>query len=368
MAAKRDYYEILGVKKNSSLEEIKKAYREAALRFHPDRVPEGQKKEAEEKFKEISEAYAVLSDPQKRAIYDQRGHVGLDQQYAYEDIFRGADFASVFEGMTDFGVGEGLFDRIFGDWGFDLAGGKRKKRTRVQRGHDLQVVVEITLEEAAHGVEKTLAIPRYETCSRCQGSGSKPGTKKSACPQCKGNGQMISSRGSVKIIQACPDCKGEGEIITYPCTECHGEGKSKITRRIVINIPPGVDTGSQLRVAKEGEPGIEGPGDLYVQIEIKPHPLFRREQSDLYLDLTIDLPTAILGGEIRVPTLDGSVTMKVPPGTQNGKLFRIKGKGIPRLRGKEKGDQFVRIFVEIPTHLTDKQKNLIEEFSKTLKY
>ncbi len=365
MATKRDYYEILGIKKNATLDEIKKAYREMALRYHPDRVPHEQKKEAEEKFKEISEAYAVLSDSQKRALYDQYGHSGIDQRYAYEDIFKGADFSSVFQDLGDFGFGGGLFDEIFSDLGFDIFGSRTTRAsTSRRRGRDLQISVDITLGEAASGTEKTITIPRYEVCSTCSGSGAKPGTKKITCPQCKGSGRTVVSSGFFQLAQTCSRCGGEGSITQTPCPDCRGEGRMKVTRKIKVKVPPGVDTGSSLRIRGEGEAGTAGRGDLYVVIEVRPHPIFERHNNDILTEITISLSKAILGGEVEVSTLNGKVEMKIPAGTQSGRIFRLKGKGIPDLHGRGIGDELVRVNVEIPTHLTSEQRRLIEEFAK----
>ena len=364
MSTKRDYYEILGVKKNATLDEIKKAYRESALRYHPDRVPHEQKKEAEEKFKEISEAYAVLSDSQKRALYDQYGHSGIDQRYAYEDIFKGADFSSVFSDLRDFGLGGGMFDDIFADLGFDIFGSRARRGQRVQRGRDLEIALDISLEEAAEGVEKTINLPRYEICQTCAGSGAKPGAKKTVCPQCKGAGRTTVSSGFFQLVQTCNHCRGEGRVIQAPCPSCQGEGRTKITRKIKVKIPAGVDSGSHLRVRGEGEQGTTGRGDLYVIIEVRPHAVFQRHGNDLLVQDKISLARAILGGETQVPTLGGKVTMRIPAGTQSGKVFRLKGKGIPDVHGRGTGDELVRINVEIPTRLSAQQRSLIEEFAK----
>ncbi len=363
MATKRDYYEILGVKKNATLDEIKKAYREMALRYHPDRVPHEQKKEAEEKFKEISEAYAVLSDSQKRALYDQYGHAGIDQKYAYEDIFKGADFGSVFQDLGDFGFGGGLFDEIFSDLGFDIFGGKGRAGGRSRRGRDLEITIDITLEEAASGVEKTITVPRYEVCLNCSGSGAKPGSKKASCAQCRGWGRVVVSSGFFQLAQTCPRCRGEGSTIQTLCPECHGEGRTKVSRKIKVKVPPGVDTGSHLRIRQEGEAGTAGHGDLYVIIEVMPHNIFQRQNNDILTEITISLTKAILGAEVEVSTLNGKVEMKIPPGTQSGRIFRLKEKGIPDVHGRGIGDELVRVNVEIPTHLTSQQRRLIEEFA-----
>jgi len=364
MSTKRDYYEVLAVNKSASLDEIKKAYREAALRYHPDRVPHEQKKEAEEKFKEISEAYAVLSDSQKRALYDQYGHSGIDQKYAYEDIFKGADFGSVFQDLGDFGMGGGIFDEIFSDLGFDISGSRRRSGARSRRGRDLEIAMEITLEEAASGVEKTITVPRYETCETCSGSGAKPGTKKATCSQCRGSGRVVVSSGFFQLAQTCPRCRGEGSVIQTPCPQCRGEGRTKVTRNIKVKVPAGVDTGSNLRVRGEGEAGSSGRGDLYVVIEVTPHGIFDRHNNDIITQVTVNLSKAILGGEVEVPTLNGKVDMKIPAGTQSGKIFRLKEKGIPDVHGRGIGDELVKVNVEIPARLSARQRQLIEEFAR----
>ena len=364
MSSKRDYYEILGVKKNASLDEIKSAYRELALRYHPDRVSAEQKKEAEEKFKEISEAYAVLSDSNKRALYDQYGHAGIDQRFTYEDIFKGADFSSIFQDLGDFGFGGGLFDEIFGDFGFDLFGHSRRTGTSRRRGRDLQVEVDISLQEAVSGIEKTVKLPRYEPCTTCNGSGAKPGTKRTTCPQCRGSGRMVVSSGFFQLAQTCNRCRGEGTIIATPCPNCRGEGRSKITRKIKVKIPPGVYTGSHLRVRGEGEAGTLSRGNLYVLINVKPHPVFERVDNNIICQVDISVAKAILGAEIEVPTLNGNVKMKIPAGTQPNRIFRLRGKGIPDVHGRGTGDELVRINVVIPTSLTSEARRYIEEFAR----
>lgn len=365
MTTKRDYYEVLGVKKSATLEEIKKSYREMALRFHPDRVPQEQKKEAEEKFKEISEAYAVLSDAQKRALYDQYGHSGIDQKYAYEDIFKGADFSSVFQDLGDYGVGGGLFEEIFSDLGFDIFGGGRGRRGgSSRRGRDLEISVDITLEEAASGVEKTINVPRYELCQTCSGSGAKPGSKKAACPQCKGQGRVVTQSGFFQMAQTCQRCRGEGSIIQTPCQKCGGEGRIREVHKIKVKIPPGVYDGSHLRLRGEGEAGVAGRGDLYVIIGVLQHPVFERHNNDIITQAAVSLSKAVLGGEIDVPTLDGKVAMKIPAGTQSGKIFRLKGKGIPDVHSRTPGDELVRVIVEIPSKLTSEQRRVMEEFAR----
>jgi len=363
-AAKRDYYEILGVKKSASLDEVKKAYRELALKFHPDRVPVEQKKDAEEKFKDISEAYAVLSDSSKRGLYDQYGHAGIDQKYAQEDIFRGADFDSVFRGMGDVGLGGSVFEEIFSDLGFDIFGGGSSRQGRARRGRNIEYEVDITLQEAYKGVEKVLTVPRYETCHVCSGSGAKPGTKRTTCPTCKGRGKQVISQGFFQMSQTCPSCHGEGVMVGSPCNECHGQGKVKVTRKIEVKIPAGVETGSHLRIRGEGEEGTAGKGDLYLILNVKEDKIFNRVESDITCTVEIPLTKAILGGVVEVPTLDGPVEMKIPVGTQSGKIFRLRGKGMPSLRGYANGDELVRVNVVIPYDLNKEQKILIEQFAK----
>ncbi len=361
MSTKRDYYEILGIKKGSSVDEIKKAYRSLALKYHPDRVS-GDKKASEEKFKEISEAYAVLSDPQKKSQYDQFGHAGIDSRYSYEDIFKGADFSSIFE---DLGVGGGgifgdIFEGIFG-------GGFSSGRRNSLRGRDLQYEFEISFEEAAFGVKKTVTIPRHEICDTCKGDGARPGTKKTTCSTCNGKGRIMQSAGFFSIQQTCPKCRGEGTIIKNPCVKCVGTGKIKVTKKIEVSIPAGVDTGSRLRMQQEGEAGTKGGprGDLYIYVHVKDHDIFERHGYDIVCDVPISFPVATLGGEVEIPTLNGKVTMKIPEGTQTGKIFRLQGKGIKRLRGYGIGDELVRVVVETPTRLNSQQKRILKEFMKS---
>lgn len=364
MTAKRDYYEILGVQKGASVDEIKRSYRNLALKYHPDRVSPDKKKEAEEKFKEISEAYAVLSDPQKRSQYDQFGHAGIDSRYTYEDIFKGADFGSIFE---DLGFGGSIFGDIFEDLGIFGGSFSSGRRRGPRRGRDLEYEVEISFEDAAFGVKKTINVPRYDTCDVCKGEGAKPGTKKTTCSTCGGKGQILQSTGFFSITQTCPDCRGEGTIIKNPCTKCAGSGKVRLTKRIEVGIPAGVDTGSRLRVQGEGEAGSKGGprGDLYIYINVKDHPIFERHGYDIICEVPISFPIAALGGEVEVPTLNGKVMMKIPEGTQSGKIFRLAQKGIKRLRGYGSGDQLVRIIVETPAHLNSEQKHILKEFAKS---
>ena len=362
---KRDYYEILGIQKTASKDDVKKAYRGLALKHHPDRVSSDKKKEAEERFKEISEAYAVLSDDQKRAQYDQYGHAGIDSRYSSEDIFRGADFGSIFE---DLGFGGGIFDDVFENFGF-YGGGQSSRRSsgRLRRGSDLQYDIEITFEEAAFGAERAITIPRHETCSECKGDGAKPGTKKEACKTCGGRGKvaMQHSFGFV-VTSACPKCKGEGSITKTPCSKCSGTGVVTAERTIHVKIPAGVGDGSRLRLSNEGEAGAKGGprGDLYVVMYVKPHLIFSRQENDILCEEPISFVQAALGAEIEVPTLEGKVKMTVPAGTQSGKIFRLKGKGIVDLHSHARGDEHVRLIVETPTRLSAQQKKILEEFSK----
>jgi len=368
MTTKRDYYEVLGVSKTASVDDIKRTYRTLAMKHHPDRVPTEQKKEAEEKFKEISEAYAVLSDTEKRKMYDQYGHAGIDQKYAYEDIFKGADFSSIFGNMGG-GGGGGMFEDLFSDLGFDIFGtqghgARGGGSTRARRGRDLEITVDISLEDAARGLEKTISVPRYEMCVTCGGSGAKPGSKKAACQQCHGSGRVVVSSGFFQLAQTCPKCHGQGEFIQTPCPECHGEGRTRKTSNIKVKIPAGVDTGNNLRVRGEGEAGAGGRGDLYVIIDIHQHPVFERRENDLITEVNVSVSKAILGGDVQVPTLDGHAEMKIPAGTQSGKIFRLKEKGIPDVHGRGVGDELIRVNVEIPSKLSAEQRRLIEEFSR----
>lgn len=359
MAVKRDYYEILGVNKNASLDEVKQVYRKLALRWHPDGMPAEKKKEAEEKFKEISEAYAVLSDANKRATYDQFGHAGIDGRYTYQDIFRGADFSSIFQ---DLGFGRGLFEDLFSDF-FGM--GRRRGR-RFQPGVDLEYPLDLTLEEAASGCEQNIQIYHTVTCSTCRGTGAKPGTRKKTCPQCRGRGQVQYAQGFFSFSQTCPQCGGTGEVISTPCLQCHGRGKVRRSSRISIKIPTGVDNGTSVRIQGKGEAGEFGgpPGDLYVVIRLKPHKIFTREGSNIHLEVPISFPCAALGGEIEVPTLDGNVHLKIPSGTQTGTTFRLREKGIVKLYGYGRGDEFVQVIISTPRKLNKEQKETLQEFAR----
>jgi molecular chaperone DnaJ len=357
MANKRDYYEVLGVSKTASKDEIKDAYRKLALQYHPDR---NKAPDAEEKFKEISEAYAVLSDDEKRTEYDQLGHAGFDQRYTAEDIFRGTDFESIFRDLGGFGLRD-IFSIFFGDRGF---------REGVTRGRDLAYNLEITLEEAANGAEKDIEIERIEKCDVCGGSGAAPGTSPKQCSKCNGAGRIQSTTRSgfgmfVRVIP-CPTCRGKGIIIDKPCPKCRGSGITERERKISVKIPPGIDEGYQLRLAGEGEiaSDAESPGDLYVLIHVAPHRYFKRYEDDLLYNLTIGFPQAALGTEVSIPTLEGNTNIRIQPGTQPGEIIRLRGKGMPRFRGYGRGDMQVRIDISVPNKLTSQQKTLLEQLAK----
>lgn len=369
MATKRDYYEILGISKTANPDEIKKAYRNLALKYHPDRVHADKKKEAEERFKEISEAYEVLMDEQKRAKYDQYGHAGVDSSFGQG----GFDFNQNFHHFDDLKDIFGEFDigELFRNFGFggEMGGGgfgRESRRGGGRRGSDLEFQLEITFEEAAFGTEKMIAIPRYETCDECGGTGAKAGSKKERCSACGGHGQVSASSGFFNIVRTCDRCGGEGVVIKTPCPACNGRGRVKTKRNITIKIPAGVDSGSRLRIHGEGEAGERGGGrgDLYIVIYVKKHEIFERHDADVYCEVPVNFALAALGGEVEVPTIEGKIMMKVPAGTQSGKTFRLRGKGIARLHEYGRGDQLVKIQVEVPTDLTQDQKRLLKEFAK----
>jgi molecular chaperone DnaJ len=347
---KRDYYEVLEVHRNASETEIKKAYRKLAIKYHPDKNPGN--KEAEESFKEVSEAYEVLSDPQKRAQYDQFGHAGLG----------GGGFSG-----AGFGFGAGTpFGDIFGDIFGDLFGGGRQQRGRGRRGDDLLYNLEISFEEAAFGVESRIEVPYNKRCGACGGSGAKPGTEPKVCPTCRGAGQVRFQQGYFSVSRTCNHCNGEGRIIDSPCGACRGSGSVRDTKTMSVKIPAGVETGNRLKLSGEGGQGTKGGvnGDLYVSISVKPHPVFNRDNNDVICEIPISFVQAALGAEIPVPTLDGKMNLKVPEGTQSGKVFRLRDKGIPVLQGYGRGDQLVIIKVETPVNLNKKQREMLEEFAK----
>jgi molecular chaperone DnaJ len=348
---KRDYYEILEVHKNASETEIKKAYRKLAIQFHPDKN-QGDKA-AEDKFKEVSEAYEILSDAEKRAQYDQFGHAGVS----------GSGF-----GGGGFGFGAGTpFSDIFSDIFGDVFGGTgARQRGRGRRGDDLQYTLDISFEEAANGIETKIDVPYAKRCETCAGTGAKPGTDPKPCPTCRGAGQVRFQQGFFSVSRTCSHCNGEGKILDNPCSTCRGAGSVKDTKTLSVKVPPGVETGNRLKVTGEGGQGTKGGsnGDLYVLINVKEHSIFSREGNDVICETPVSFTQAALGAEIEIPTLDGKVSLKIPEGTQSGKIFRMRGKGIPVLQGYGRGDQLVVVRVETPTNLNRQQRELLEEFAK----
>jgi len=359
-ATKRDYYEVLEVTRTSTSEEIKKSYRRLAVKYHPDKNPGDAT--AEERFKELGEAYDVLMDEQKRAAYDRFGHAAFSQGNAgpgaggFHDPFD--LFREVFGGGGGGGAAGGIFEQFFGG----AAGGGREAR---HRGSDLRYDLQIRLEEAASGCEKEIEITKLDACGRCTGSGAEPGSRASSCPTCGGRGQVIASRGFFQVSQTCPRCRGIGQIVEKPCKECGGEGRIENTSRIKLRIPAGIEDGSRLRSSRNGEAGIRGgpPGDLYVVIHVKEHEIFEREEDNLFCEIPVKFVTAAIGGEVRVPTLEGEGLLKIPAGTQGGTLFKLRGKGMPSLNGGTRGDLIVRALVEVPTKLNSEQRQKLEEFA-----
>jgi len=354
MTTKRDYYEILSVERNASGDVIKRAYRKLAVKFHPDKNPDDP--HAEEKFKELGEAYDVLMDEQKRAAYDRYGHAAFAQGgrgggfHDPFDIFR-----EVFSGAG--GGGGGIFETFFGGGAAQADGS--------QRGSDLRYDMQITLEEAAFGVEKEIEVRKLDTCEKCSGSGAAPGSRAVTCPTCRGRGQVVSSRGFFQVSQTCPRCRGLGEVIEQPCAACDGEGRIEKTSRVKIKIPAGIAHGSRLRSTRNGEAGIRGgdQGDLYIVVHIKEHPIFQREDDNLFCEVPISFATAALGAEVPVPTLEGKASLKVPAGTQSGQSFKLRGKGVVHVGGRERGDLYARLLVEVPTDLNAEQRQKLEEFA-----
>ncbi|WP_066014536.1 molecular chaperone DnaJ [Endozoicomonas atrinae] len=352
--SKRDYYEVLGVDRSASDKDIKKAYRRMAMKHHPDRNPGD--KAAEESFKEINEAFEILSDSQKKAAYDQYGHAGVDPNMG------GMGGAGGFAG--------GNFGDIFGDVFGDIFGaGGGRSRSSVQRGADLRYQLELSLEEAVRGVTKKIRIPTLVSCTECDGSGAKKGTQPVGCTTCGGIGQVRMQQGFFSVQQTCPDCRGTGKMIKDPCHACHGEGRVQEYKTLSVKIPPGVDTGDRIRLAGEGEAGSNGgpAGDLYVQVSVADHPIFQRDGKHLYCEVPITFVDAALGGELEVPTLEGRVKLKIPEETQTGKLFRLRGKGVVPVRGGSAGDLMCRVVVETPVKLTERQKELLKELDDTFK-
>jgi molecular chaperone DnaJ len=350
--AKRDFYEILGMAKNASDEEIKKAYRKLAMKHHPDRNPDS--KGSEDKFKEVKEAYEMLSDPAKREAYDRYGHAGVDPNMGGAGGFG----AGASGGFAD------AFGDIFGDiFGGAARGGGRASGPQVYRGADLRYNLEISLEQAAHGFDTTIRVPSWDACETCHGSGAKPGTGPTTCTTCGGHGQVRMQQGFFSIQQTCSKCHGTGKIIPSPCLTCSGAGRIKRNKTLEVKIPAGIDDGMRIRSSGNGEPGLNGgpAGDLYVEIHIKAHPVFQRDGDDLHCEMPISFAKAALGGEIEVPTLSGKASFTIPEGTQSGKTFRLRSKGIKGVRTGYAGDMFCHVVVETPVKLTDKQKDLLRE-------
>ncbi len=352
---KRDYYEVLGVGREASDQELKSAYRKAALKHHPDRNPGN--KEAEEHFKEAAEAYSVLSDPQKRSAYDRFGHAGVSGAAAPSfdpSVF--ADFSDILGDFFGFGFGD-----LFG-------GGTSRRRTRAHRGEDVRYDLAISFEDAVRGMAAEILVPRTEPCSRCEGKRAEPGSGMSACPTCRGRGEILYQQSFLTIRRTCGNCNGAGQVVRQPCTQCRGEGYQRVERRLKVNIPAGVDDGTRLRLQYEGQPGFHGgpPGDLYVVLKVKEHPIFDRRENDLHCVIPINVAQAALGTTIDVPTLDGSETLEIPEGTQSGAQFRLRNRGVPHLNGHGRGDLYVHIEVKVPSRLTREQRKLFQQLADVL--
>jgi molecular chaperone DnaJ len=356
--SKRDYYEILGVDRNADEATLKKAYRKLAMKYHPDRNPDN--KEAEQKFKEINEAYEVLSDKEKRSMYDQFGHAGVN----------GNGQGGFSGGFSGFGGFEDIFGDIFDMFGGGFSSGKRKNRP--QKGPDIKVQVDLSFKDAAFGIEKDIEVSRYEECKKCHGTGAKPGTNKRTCHKCGGTGEVRYTQrtplGSFVNVRTCDACHGEGTIIDKPCEECNGQGNVRKRRKISVKIPAGVDNGSVITLRGEGDPGIKGgpPGDLYIVVRVIPHKIFKRDGYDIICEIPITFVQAALGDEIVVPTLDGKVKYNIPEGTQSGTVFRLKGKGVHVLNGNGRGDQYVKVVVDIPKRLNEEQKRILKQFAEVM--
>lgn len=355
--AKRDYYQVLGIAKNATEAEIKKAYRRLAMKFHPDRNPDD--KDAEEKFKEAKEAYEVLTDPQKRAIYDQHGHAGIDAARQGGGAGGPGGF-----GAADFGD---IFGEVFGD----IFGGGRRSggRSQVFRGADLRFGLELDLHEAVFGHTAEIEIPKLVECEACHGSGAAKGHSPVTCDTCDGAGQVRMSQGFFQLQQTCPRCRGSGRIVKNPCDRCLGQGRIRRTKKLSVKIPAGVDNGDRIRLAGEGEAGRNGgpPGDLYVEISVREHPIFERDGEHLSCEVPVSYATAVLGGSVEVPTLEGEVSLKIPPETQSGRVFRLREKGVKPVRGGSRGDLFCRVVVETPVKLNAEQRELLRKFDESLK-
>ncbi|GAB2835716.1 molecular chaperone DnaJ [Comamonas piscis] len=353
--SKRDYYEVLGLSKSATEVEIKTAYRKMAMKYHPDRNQGDAAKEAEEKFKECKEAYEMLSDSQKRGAYDQYGHAGVDPNMR--------------SGMG--GEGFGGFAESFGDIFGEMFGGARRGGggPQVYRGSDLSYAMDISLEEAAAGKNAQIKIPSWDECDTCHGNGAKPGTQVKTCSTCHGSGQVQMRQGFFAVQQPCPHCRGTGKIIPEPCTACHGQGRTKSQKTLEVSIPAGIDDGMRIRSTGDGEPGQNGgpPGDLYIEIRVRKHEVFERDGDDLHCEVPVSMVTAALGGEIEVPTLSGKAAIDIPEGTQTGKQFRLRGKGIKGVRASYPGDLYVHIVVETPVKLTEHQRKLLKELDESLK-